>query len=125
MGIVIGSISSIVGAGGGFISVPFMVWNNVPLRNAVATSAALGFPIAIFGSVGYFINGLGLKDMPTGSVGYVYWPAMACVVSASVFFAPYGAKLAHTLPVQKVKKIFAIVLTLISLSMIYKAVTGF
>lgn len=125
VGTVVGTVSSIVGAGGGFISVPFMVWSNVPLRNAVATSAALGFPIAVFASVGYVLNGMQLKGMPAGSVGYVYLPAVACVASLSVFFAPVGAKLAHTLPVIKIKRIFAILLTLIALSMIYQASTGF
>lgn len=124
-GTVIGTVSSIVGAGGGFISVPFMVWSNVPLRNAVATSAALGFPIAVFASIGYIINGWNLEGMPAGSMGYIYVPAVACVAAMSVFFAPTGAKLAHTLPVKKIKRIFAILLTLIALSMIYKAFTGF
>lgn len=125
MGTVIGTISSIVGAGGGFISVPFMVWSNVPLRNAVATSAALGLPIAVFASMGYIINGMHLQGMPPGSLGYVYLPAVVCVAGLSVFFAPQGAKLAHTLPVKKIKRIFAILLTFIALSMIYKASTGF
>jgi len=125
VGTVIGTVSSIVGAGGGFISVPFMVWSNVPLRNAVATSAALGFPIAVFASIGYVINGLHLQGMPSGSLGYVYLPAVLCVALMSVFFAPKGAKLAHSLPVKKIKRIFAILLTFIALSMIYKAATGF
>ncbi|WP_334119877.1 sulfite exporter TauE/SafE family protein [Limnobacter sp.] len=125
VGTVIGTVSSIVGAGGGFISVPFMVWSNVPLRNAVATSAALGLPIAVFASIGYVINGLHLQGMPPGSLGYVYLPAVVCVAGLSVFFAPQGAKLAHTLPVKKIKRIFAILLTFIALSMIYKASTGF
>ena len=124
-GTVIGTVSSIVGAGGGFISVPFMVWSNVPLRNAVATSAALGLPIAVFASIGYIINGLHLQGMPTGSLGYVYLPAVLCVAALSVFFAPVGARLAHTLPVKNIKRIFAVLLTFVALSMIYKAVTGF
>jgi uncharacterized membrane protein YfcA len=125
VGILIGTIASIVGAGGGFISIPFMVWSNVPLRNAVATSAALGFPLAIFASTSYIVNGLYLQDMPAGSWGYVYLPAVACIASLSVFFAPVGARLAHTLPIKKIKQIFAFMLTLIALSMIYKAATGF
>lgn len=122
---VIGFASSIVGAGGGFLSVPFMVWCNVPLRNAVATSAALGFPIAVFSSLGYIINGQHLEGMPAGSIGYVYLPAVASVAAASVFTAPTGARLAHTLPVKQIKKTFAILLAFVAFSMIYKAVTGF
>lgn len=122
---VIGFLSALVGAGGGFVSVPYMVWCNVPLRNAVATSAALGFPIAIFSSMGYVLNGQHLQGMPAGSWGYIYLPAVACVAAASVFTAPMGARLAHTLPVKKVKRVFACLLTFVALSMIYKAVTGF
>lgn len=124
-GSVIGVLSALVGAGGGFVSVPYMVWSNVPLRNAVATSAALGFPIAIFSSVGYIINGQHLQGMPAGSLGYIYLPAVASVAAASVFTAPYGARLAHSLPVKQVKRVFAVLLTFVALSMIYKAVTGF
>ncbi|WP_370262479.1 sulfite exporter TauE/SafE family protein [Limnobacter sp.] len=125
VGSVIGAASAIVGAGGGFLSVPFMVWSNIHLRNAVATSAALGFPIAVFSSMAYVINGQHLQGMPPGALGYVYLPAVACVAAMSVLFAPYGAKLAHTLPVKKIKRIFALLLAFIALSMIYKAVTGF
>jgi len=125
VGSLIGAASAIVGAGGGFLSVPFMVWSNIHLRNAVATSAALGFPIAVFSSVAYVINGQHLQGMPTGSLGYVYLPAVGCVAAMSVLFAPYGARLAHTLPVKKIKRIFALLLSFIALSMIYKAVTGF
>lgn len=124
-GTVIGAASSIVGAGGGFLSVPFMVWSNVPVRNAVATSAALGFPIAVFSSVGYVVNGWALQGMPAGSTGYIYWPAVACVAAMSVLTAPKGAKLAHSLPVAKLKRVFAVVLTAVALSMIQKAVSGF
>lgn len=125
VGTVIGSASSIVGAGGGFLSVPFMIWSNVPIRNAVATSAALGFPIAVFASVGYVVHGLNLQGMPAGSTGYIFWPAVALVASMSVLTAPRGAKLAHSLPVAKLKRIFAVLLTFLALSMVYKAVSGF
>ncbi|HEY1057836.1 MAG TPA: sulfite exporter TauE/SafE family protein [Limnobacter sp.] len=125
VGSVIGGVSSIVGAGGGFLSVPFMVWSNVPVRNAVATSAALGFPIAVFASMGYIINGLHLEGMPAGSLGYIYMPAVACVAVMSMLTAPRGAKLAHSLPVGRIKRVFAVLLTFVALSMIYKAITGF
>lgn len=124
-GVVIGAASSIVGAGGGFLSVPFMLWSNVPLRSAVATSAALGFPIALFSSFGYIFNGMHLSNMPPGFVGYISLPAVASVVVASVFTAPLGARLAHSLPIRPIKRLFALVLTCVAMSMIYKAATGF
>lgn len=125
VGTVIGTASSLVGAGGGFLSLPFMVWCNTPLRNAVATSAALGLPIAIFSSTGYIYNGWALADMPWGYLGYIHLPAVASVSAVSMLTAPIGAKLAHSLPVKRIKRIFAIMLACIALSMVYKAITGF
>ena len=69
MGGVIGLLSSVVGAGGAFVSVPFMTWCNVKIHQAVATSAALGFPIALAGTLGYMWAGRQLPDMPSGAVG--------------------------------------------------------
>lgn len=124
-GTVIGSASAMVGAGGGFLSVPFMIWSNVPIRNAVATSAAMGFPIALFSCAGYVINGWHLQDMPDGYFGYLYLPAIFTIGSMSMLFAPVGAKLAHSLPTAIIKKVFALLLAGIAISMIYKAVHGF
>lgn len=125
VGTLIGSISSLVGAGGGFISVPFMVWCNISIRNAVATSAALGFPIAVFSSMGYIINGQHVEGMPPGSMGFIYWPAVLCVSVMSVLTAPIGAKLAHRLPVRQIKRAFALLLCAVASSMAYKALVGF
>jgi uncharacterized membrane protein YfcA len=76
MGVVIGLISGLVGAGGGFLSVPFMVWSNVPIKNAVSTSAAIGFPIAVANSIAYIIGGWSLLGVSDGMIGYLYWPAL-------------------------------------------------
>ena len=122
VGTVIGTVSSIVGAGGGFLSVPFMTWCNINVRNAVATSAAIGFPIAIFSSAGYVYNGLGAEGMPAGSLGYLYLPALLSISAMSVFTAPVGARLAHSLPVKTLKRVFAFVLYALAISMLYKAV---
>lgn len=93
----IGLISSLVGAGGGFISVPFMVWCNVSMHNAVATSAALGFPIAAAGTVGYIIAGWHETGLPPGHFGYIYLPALLAIGAASVLTAPLGARVVHAL----------------------------
>lgn len=106
----IGVLSSLVGAGGGFVSVPFMTWCNIKIHDAVGTSAALGFPIALAGTVGYIWAGQGLPAMPAGSIGYLYLPGLICVSFASVIMAPIGARTAHRLDVQPLKKIFAILL---------------
>jgi len=109
-GNVIGAVSSLVGIGGGTLSVPFMTWCNVKLHQAIGTSSAIGFPIAVAGTVGYIANGLRVESLPEHSLGFVYLPALAAIAVASVLTAPLGAKLAHRLPVKKLKKIFAVLL---------------
>ncbi len=120
----IGFLSGLVGAGGGFISVPFMAWCNVPIHNAVATSAALGFPIALANVAGYVLAGQNVAALPAGSLGYVWLPALGVVALASVFTAPLGAKAAHTLPVATLKRVFASVLYVLAAYMLYKGFTA-
>ena len=123
-GTVIGGLSGLVGAGGGFISVPFMVAHNVSILNAVATSAALGFPIAVANTLGYVISGGGLADLPPYSLGYVWLPGLAVIASCSVMTAPWGARMAHQLPVAKLKKVFATVLYALAAYMLWKGLSG-
>lgn len=120
----IGFLSGLVGAGGGFISVPFMTWCNVPMHNAVATSAALGFPIAVANTLGYVLAGHGQDALPAGALGYVYVPALLVVASASVLMAPLGVKAAHALPVASLKRIFAGVLYVLAAYMLYRGITA-
>jgi uncharacterized membrane protein YfcA len=117
VGVVIGALSSLVGIGGGSLSVPFMVWCNCNMREAVGTSSAIGFPIAVFGSIGFIIAGWGVNTLPAHSAGFVYLPAMVGLALASVLTAPFGAKLAHRLPVPLLKKIFAFLLYGLGLKM--------
>jgi uncharacterized membrane protein YfcA len=121
---VIGFISGLVGAGGGFISVPFMTWCNVAIHNAVATSAALGFPIAVANVLGYVISGHGVEGLPAGSFGYIWLPALVVIAACSVFTAPLGAKAAHSLPVKKLKRVFASILYLLAAYMLWKGLHG-
>lgn len=117
-GMVIGGVSAIVGIGGGTLTVPFLHWCNVNIRNAVATSAACGFPIAVAGALGYIVAGWNSEALPEGASGYVYWPAFASISIASLLFAPLGAKLAHTIPVALLKRIFAVVLLVLGIKML-------
>jgi uncharacterized membrane protein YfcA len=119
---VIGILSGLVGAGGGFVSVPFMTWCNVKIHNAVATSAALGFPIALAGTLANIYYGMDVPGLPSGSLGFIYLPALLVVALASVTTAPLGARTAHSLPVKSLKKIFALVLYALAGYMLYKAV---
>ncbi len=123
-GSVIGFLSGLVGAGGGFISVPFMVAHNVVILNAVATSAALGFPIALANTVGYVVSGSALPGLPAWSLGYVWLPALLVIASCSVLTAPIGARVAHRMPVAKLKKVFAFVLYGLAAYMLWKGLLG-
>jgi uncharacterized protein len=120
----IGFVSGLVGAGGGFLSVPFMTWCNVPIHNAVATSAALGFPIALAATTGYVIGGWSLPSALPGAFGYLYLPALAVVATTSVLLAPRGARLAHALNVSQLKRVFALLLYGLAAYMLYKGLAG-
>ncbi len=125
VGGLIGFMSSLVGAGGGFITVPFLSSRNVPLHQAVASSAAMGLPIAAGGLIGYIIAGLHVSDLPSAAWGYIYAPALFSCAASSVLLAPVGAKLAHKMPVQRLKKIFAFLLIALASYMLYKAFVTF
>jgi hypothetical protein len=125
MGAGIGFLSGLVGAGGGFISVPIMLWCNVPLRQAVGTSAALGFPIALANTIGYVWSGMGQANLPPHMIGYIYWPALLVLALCSVLTAPLGARLAHILPVKTLKRIFAFLLFGLAAYMGTKAYSAF
>lgn len=114
----IGALSSVLAAGGAFLSIPFLVRCNVPLKRAIGTAAANGFPIAVAGTAGYILNGLRASGLPDGSLGYVYLPALAIVVAASMPMAPLGAKLAHRLPVKRLRIVLALMLLGIALRML-------
>lgn len=118
-GNVIGSISSIVGIGGGTLTVPFLTWCNVNMREAVASSAACGLPIAIAGVIGFIITGWNDSALPSGSFGFVYIPALLGIVVMSVLFAPLGAKVAHAIPTKQLKRVFAVLLYILAFNMLY------
>lgn len=115
----IGGVSALVAIGGGSLSVPFMTWCNVKVHNAIGTSAAIGLPIAIAGTVGYLVNGWSAQGMPDFSFGFVYLPAFVLLSVASVYTAPLGARLAHKLPVATLKKVFAGLLVALCLKMLH------
>jgi uncharacterized protein len=120
----IGILSGMVGAGGAFVTIPFLERCNVKIHNAVATSAALGLPIAISGTVGFVLSGLRQTGLPPHSMGYVYLPALVCIAGASMLFAPVGARLAHHWPVKTLKRAFGCMLVGVAAFMIWKVATG-
>ncbi len=117
-GTFIGIISSLVGIGGGSMSVPLLIWCNVSMYGAIGTSAAIGFPIAISGALGYILNGMAVRGLPSYSFGFVYLPALIGVAGMSYLTAPLGARLAHRLPISRLKKLFACLLIASSLKLL-------
>jgi uncharacterized membrane protein YfcA len=118
VGIIIGIIFSLVGGGGAVLSIPFMLYCNIKTHDAIGTSAAIGFPIAISGAAGYILTGLAQENLPPLSLGFIYLPALLGLMVTSVFTAPFGAKLAHRMPVERLKKIFAVFLYIIAAKML-------
>ncbi len=123
VGGVIGVISSLVGIGGGSLSVPFMLWCNITAHRAIGTSAAIGFPIAVAGTFGYIVNNLQVTGVPPHTIGYVYLPALVFIVFFSVLTAPVGAKLAHSLPVDKLKQTFAFFLYIVATKLVWDLIS--
>ncbi|WP_250656855.1 sulfite exporter TauE/SafE family protein [Alkalimarinus coralli] len=111
----IGWASAIFGIGGGSLSVPFLTWCNVRMQQAVGTSAACGLPIAVSAAVTNIYKGWGEPALPEWSAGFIYLPAFIGIVMTSVYFARVGAKLAHKLSAEKLKRIFALLLVFVGL----------
>ena len=114
----IGGISALVSIGGGSLTVPYLTWRNFDIKKAIGTSAALGFPIAISGSIGYLINGITISNEIPYSLGFIYLPALIAISITSYWTAPLGAKITHQLPVSKIKKIFSLLLISLSIKML-------
>jgi uncharacterized membrane protein YfcA len=118
-GSVIGAISSFVAIGGGLLTVPFLSICNVKLQHAIGTAAAVGFPIAVAGAIGYIANGMAQSQpLPEYSLGYVYLPALGWVVMASILTAPLGAKTTHSMKTATLRKVFVVLLYLLGTRML-------
>lgn len=117
-GVIIGLISAVIGIGGGTLSVPYLTWHAMNIRKAIATSAALGLPIALSGTLSFIWVGHDVQEMPEWSSGYIFWPAFFGITVASMSTAPIGAWLAHHLPIKRLKQVFSFFLLLLGLRMI-------
>ena len=120
----IGVMSGMVGTGGAFIAVPFLTKCRVPMAKAVATSAALGVPIAIAATAGYIFAGWGKPGLPPYAIGYIYLPALVAIAVASTLLAPFGARMAHRWPVARLRTAFATMLFVLGAYMLWKAARG-
>ena len=118
----IGALSALVSIGGGSLTVPYLTWQNVEVKKAIGTSAAIGLPISIAGTLGYLVNGWANSSSDDFTFGFVFLPAALMISAASFFTAPYGARLSHQLPVATLKKVFAILLIVLSLKMLVSVI---
>jgi uncharacterized membrane protein YfcA len=109
-GVFMGVVAGLFGGGGAVVGVPFMTWCNQSIHRAIGTVAALGFPIAIIGTLGYIAAGWGVPGMPEWSLGFVYLPAVVGISSMSMITARWGARTAHRLRGNTLRRIFAVVL---------------
>ena len=119
IGLSTGTISSIMGIGGGAILVPTLTYFSLPIRQSIGTASVCGLVVAIFGAIGFVLTGLDLKAMPEWSLGYVYLPALLGIILTSSLFAPLGVKWASKLPVNTLKKVFAGFLILVAIKMVW------
>jgi uncharacterized membrane protein YfcA len=117
-GATISGVSAFAAVGGAFMSVPFMMWCNVPMIHAIGTAAAIGFPIAVAGTIGYVAGGWGVVGLPPWSAGYVYGPALAGVTIASMAVAPLGVMVAHRTPTRVLRKVFAVLFFVLATRML-------
>ena len=117
-GFLISAASAFAAVGGAFMTVPFMLWCNVPMLQAIGTAAMIGFPIALSGTIGFVATGLRETGLPPYSLGFVYLPALAGIVAASVLAAPLGAAAAHRLPTVWLRRIFAVLFYFIATRML-------
>ena len=118
VGFGISAVSAFAAVGGAFLAVPFMLRCNVPMLQAIGTAAAIGFPIALAGTVGFVVSGWGMAGLPQWSAGFVYLPALVAVTLASILLAPLGAATAHRLPTRRLKQIFVFLLYALALHLI-------
>lgn len=117
-GAVVSFLASFLAAGAAFMTIPFMVWCNVPLKRAIGTAAALGFPLALASSAGYVYAGWQAPGLPAGTLGFIYLPALVLVVATSVLTAPWGARVSHRLPVRRLRTVFGLLLLVLALRML-------
>lgn len=122
-GTLTGWISSLVSIGGGTLVVPFLLWCNLPIRNAIGTASAIGFPIAVGGTLGYITVGAHITALPFPHFGYVYLPALFWIALATMLTAPLGARAAHSLNVGLLRKLFAGLLLILATKLLLKVLT--
>jgi uncharacterized membrane protein YfcA len=118
VGLAIGIVCGLVSAGGAFLTVPFMLFCGVTMHTAIGTAAAVGIPVAVIGTIGFVVSGWRVESLPEFSLGFVFLPALVPLVIGSTFTAPFGARMAHRLPVPTLKRVFAGLLIVLATRMV-------
>ncbi len=118
-GLVVGAKSTLLGVGGGTLTIPYLAHCNVLIRQALVVSVLVGVTVASVGSVSYILMGWHAPDLPAWSLGYVYMPAWLGVIAGSILFAPLGAKLSHWIPTKWLKRIFSVFLLVVGINMLF------
>nr|WP_261797938.1 sulfite exporter TauE/SafE family protein [Cardiobacterium valvarum] len=113
-------LSSWVGIGGGILSVPFMLRGNVLVHQAIGTSGALAWPMALSGAVTYLLAGWRVTGLLPGSLSYCYLPAAAVLALSTLCLAPVGVKTAFRLPDSALQRAFGLYLLIIAAHMLWK-----
>lgn len=123
-GFVIGVVSALMGIGGATLNVPFMTMNGVNIHQAVGSASAMGILIAVPGTIGFILIGLGEPGLPPFSLGFVNWMALLAVAPLSILAAPWGAHLAHKLPVKRLRAVFAVFILIVAVEMLMESING-
>jgi uncharacterized protein len=119
IGIGIASLANLLGLGGGFFILPILLYFHFNGKEAIGTSSAVSFLITLGGALGYLISAKSTTSIP-GCIGYIYIPAFIAIGLSSLFTSPYGVKLSHTLPINLIRRFFAILVICAGLFMIFK-----
>lgn len=115
----IGSLSTILGIGGGTLTIPFLTWCRIDIHKAIGVSSACSLPIAISGTLAMTFTGLDYNTLPQHNIGYIHWPAALTILSTSILFAPVGVRLTKNLPAKTLKNILAVCLAGIGFKMLF------
>lgn len=119
VGTLAGLLSGLLGIGGGVITIPYLTYCNIKMRQSLLVSIATALTVSLFGTFTVMITGLYAHDLPAWSSGYVYWPAWLGISIGTIFFVPLGVKLSYRLPIPVLKHVFAVFLLLIGVHLLF------
>ncbi len=120
LGTIVGFISAITGIGGAVMNVPILKFFGYSINKAIGSAAAIGFLIALFGAIGFFISGSYLKTNLPFSIGFLNVPAFLIFIPITTFMARIGARTVHKIDKNKISKLLAIFLLIVAIKFFYE-----